>query len=82
MGGYSDGKTLVRYRSTSSVCWAKSKVITMGILGRRSIRFTQTGTSFGKHLSREVCKLVHIANFFKATIYFALSDMSRQCGAW
>jgi len=71
MGGHSVGKTLLRYRSRSSVSWAKSKIITVGMLGRLPIRVTLTSTDFGKHLPREVCKLLS-RTFFKATKYFAL----------
>jgi len=42
-GGYSDGKTLVRNLSLSSVSYTKSK-ITVGVPGRLFIRDAQTAT--------------------------------------
>jgi hypothetical protein len=73
MIGHSDGKTLVRYRSRSSVSWAKSKIIlpwgfwVASRYASHKLALTSESTCL-----REVCKLIAIANFFKATKYFAL----------
>ena len=50
-------------------------------MGCLSIRLTQIGAGFRKHLW-EADKLLPIVKVFKATKYFALRDMPRQCKAW